>query len=177
MLAALEPHVALDWTVPAGSLEWSCWRTAAHVAHDLLAYAGQVAAQPAERYLPFDVVVRPQATTADVLDVVRACGGLLASALDTAPADTRGWHFGLTDPSGFAALGVLEIYVHTWDICQGLGLPWRPPATTCASVLERLRPDAPDGDPVDVLLWTTGRVSLDQNHPRQAEWVLKIATE
>ena len=28
----------------AGSLDWSCWRTAAHVAHDLLAYAGQVAA-------------------------------------------------------------------------------------------------------------------------------------
>ncbi len=43
MLSALSPHGGRDWTVRAGSLEWSCWTTAAHVAHDLFAYAAQVA--------------------------------------------------------------------------------------------------------------------------------------
>ena len=33
-------------------------RPAAHVAHDLLAYAGQVAAQPGSAYLPFDLVIQ-----------------------------------------------------------------------------------------------------------------------
>jgi hypothetical protein len=176
MLVALEPYVDSDWSVLAGSLDWSCWRTAAHVAHDLLAYAAQIAAQPAGRYLPFDVIVRSEAAPADVLDIVRACGELLSSALDTATADTRAWHWGPTDPTGFAALGVTEILVHTWDICQGLGLPWRPPADACSAVLDRLRPDAPAGDPVDLLLWATGRVPLDEDHPRQSSWVLRIET-
>ena len=41
MVAMLTPHADLDWQAPAGSLEWSCWTTAAHVAHDLAAYAGR----------------------------------------------------------------------------------------------------------------------------------------
>jgi hypothetical protein len=40
MMRVLSPHEAQDWQVRAGSLDWSCWQTAAHVAHDLLAYAG-----------------------------------------------------------------------------------------------------------------------------------------
>lgn len=43
MVEVLTPHATdRDWSVRAGSLDWSCWTTAAHVAHDLLAYAGQV---------------------------------------------------------------------------------------------------------------------------------------
>ena len=43
MVEVLAPHTAdRDWQTRAGSLEWSWWTTAAHVAHDLLAYAGQV---------------------------------------------------------------------------------------------------------------------------------------
>jgi len=54
MVRVLGPHTSRDWHVRAGSLTWSCWTTAAHVAHDLLAYAGQVAARPTSAYLPFD---------------------------------------------------------------------------------------------------------------------------
>ena len=38
----LRPLCEQDWSVRAGDLEWSCWTTAAHVAHDLTAYAGQL---------------------------------------------------------------------------------------------------------------------------------------
>src|SRR5688500_3713942 len=67
MMRVLRPHVAADWSGPARSLEWSCWTTAAHVAHDLLAYAGQVAAQPIGAYLPFDLVIAADASPAEVL--------------------------------------------------------------------------------------------------------------
>src|SRR6266540_4178115 len=112
MLGVLGPHDSLDWRVRAGSLEWSCWKTAAHVAHDLLAYAGQVAARPTTAYLPFDLVIAGDASPREVLQVVRACGGLLSSAVAAADPDVRAWHWGLCDPIGFAAMGVAETLLH-----------------------------------------------------------------
>ncbi|NYI04919.1 maleylpyruvate isomerase N-terminal domain-containing protein [Allostreptomyces psammosilenae] len=174
MTRVLHPHHALDWSVPAGPLEWSCWTTAAHVAHDLLAYAGQLAARPADAYLPFDLAVHPDAPPHEVLRVVRACAGLLSAALATADPGTRAWHWGPCDPTGFAAMGVAEILLHTHDITRGLAVPWTPPAAPCAAVLDRLFPDAPPGDPVPVLLWCTGRGDLD-GRPRRTSWVWRAA--
>ncbi|MFF2313266.1 hypothetical protein ACFVVJ_11785 [Streptomyces albidoflavus] len=60
----LGPHTDADWSVPAGPLEWSCRDTAVHIAHDLLAYATQLAARPTDAYLPLDLTVRPEAAPA-----------------------------------------------------------------------------------------------------------------
>ena len=146
------------------------------MAHDLLAYAGQVAAQPGSAYLPFDLVIHADAQPRDVLQVVSACGRLLSRALAAAGPDVRAWHWGATDPSGFAALGVTETLVHTFDITQGLGISWLPPESLCAGVLARLFPDAPEGDPVQVLLWSTGRAELE-GRPRITSWILKAAID
>ena len=173
-LRILGPHTAEDWTVAAGPLEWSCWETAAHIAHDLLAYAAQLAARPATAYLPIDLAVRPSASPADVLQAVKACGGLLSSALADAGPALRAWHWGPTDPEGFAAMGVAEILLHTHDIAQGLGLAWLPPRAQCAAVLARLASNAPPGDPVQVLLWYTGRAELD-GQAHQTRWVWRAA--
>jgi hypothetical protein len=108
MLRVLAPEATREWDVRARRLEWSCWETAVHVAHDLLAYAGQVAGSPANGYLPFDLVVPAGTSPSDVLDVVAACGAMLSSTIATAGAQARGWHWGPTDPGGFAALGVLS---------------------------------------------------------------------
>ncbi|WP_431975414.1 maleylpyruvate isomerase N-terminal domain-containing protein [Micromonospora haikouensis] len=170
----LGPHADADWTVPAGTLEWSCWTTAAHVAHDLLAYAGQVAGRPADDYLPFDLRVSPTATPARVLTVVAACGGLLATAVDAADPGVRAWHFGPCDPAGFAAMGVAETLLHTHDITRGLRVDWQPPAAPAAAVLTRLFPDAPPGPPAEVLLWMTGRTEFD-GRPRRASWTWRAA--
>lgn len=174
MLRALGPHVAEDWTVQAGPVEWTCWRTAAHVGHDLLAYAGQLAAQPADAYLPFDLNVRPTATPAELLQVVAACGGLLGSVLATAGPTARAWHWGRCDPAGFAAMGTAEILLHTHDITQGLAVDWLPPAPLSAAVLGRLFPDAPSGEPTQGLLWCTGRGELD-GLPRRTSWTWQAA--
>ncbi|WP_431911600.1 maleylpyruvate isomerase N-terminal domain-containing protein [Micromonospora carbonacea] len=170
----LRPHTERDWAVPAGTLEWDCWTTAAHVAHDLLAYAGQLAGRPADGYLPFDLRVSPTATPARVLAVVAACGGLLATAVDAADPDLRAWHFGPCDPAGFAAMGVAETLLHTHDITRGLRVDWQPPAAPAAAVLARLFPDAPPGPPAEVLLWMTGRAELD-GRPRRAAWTWQAA--
>lgn len=133
MLEVLGPRTGKDWTVPAGPLEWSCQQTAAHIGHDLLAYAGQLVASPADAYLAFDLRVRPTASPAEVLQVAATCGGLLGSALATADRSLRAWHWGPCDPTGFAAMGVAEILLHTNDITRGLGVDWLPPAPLCAA--------------------------------------------
>jgi len=176
MVRVLGGLIDRDWRRRAGSLDWSCWTTAVHVAHDLLAYAAQLAACPATGYLPIDLVVRPATPPAQVLQVITACGGLLSSALTTADPAVRAWHWGPTDPGGFAALGVNEVLVHGYDITQGLGIRWLPPMRLCAAVLARLFPDAPTGDPRRVLLWSTGRVELD-GRPRRTSWIVKAALD
>jgi hypothetical protein len=66
-------------------------------------------------------------------------------------------------------MGVVETLVHTYDVATALGLHWRPPAEICVPVLARLFPDAPPGDPSDVLLWCTGRTVFD-GRPRRTQW-------
>ncbi|MDI5971124.1 hypothetical protein POF50_017525 [Streptomyces sp. SL13] len=170
----LAEHADRDWSVPAGTLEWDCRATAAHIAHDLLAYAGQVTAMPSDAYLPMDLTVRPAAAPRDVLRIVTAAAGLLIAALDAAGPGMRAWHWGACDAAGFAAMGVAEILLHTHDITAGLGIRWQPPAPLCAAVLERLFPDAPPGDPVPVLLWLTGRGELP-GRDRRTSWTWTAA--
>jgi hypothetical protein len=43
--------------------------------------------------------------------------------------ESRAYHtFGLSDPEGFAAMGIVEALVHTHDLAERLGLAWNPPA-------------------------------------------------
>ncbi|GIE43034.1 CPCC family cysteine-rich protein [Actinoplanes lobatus] len=138
----LEPLVDLDWSVTAGTLDRTCRETLAHIGHDLLAYAAQVAGRVQDAYLPLDLVIRDDASVPEVLAVVEACGGLLVAALRAAGPDTRAWHSGPCDVSGFAALGVAEVVLHTYDITQGLNVSWWIPAKFSTRVLARLAPDA-----------------------------------
>jgi hypothetical protein len=173
MTRVLMPHAEADWNVHAGSLEWSCWETAAHVAHDLVAYAGQVAGGATASYLPFDLVVAP-APPREVLEVVAACGRLLRGAVEHAGPEAIAWHWGMSDAAGFAAMGVAETLVHTHDITQGLGVGWRPPESLSRLVVDRLVPNAPQGRASDVLLWATGRADLE-GRPRVSGWVWRAA--
>ncbi|MGV9766371.1 hypothetical protein [Micromonospora tulbaghiae] len=174
MTAVLRPAAGRDWTVRAGGLDWTCWTTAAHIAHDLIAYAGQVAGRPTDGYLPFDLRVRPEASPAEVLAVAVAAAGMLAAVVDAAEPADQGWHWGPCDADGFAAMGVAEILLHTHDVARGLGLAWSPPAELCAGVVGRLFPDAPAGDPAPVLLWLTGRAPLG-GRPRRTTWTWQAA--
>ncbi len=168
--SALWPRVDADWSVPARDLEWSCWKTGVHIADDLVFYASQIIDQPVEGYVPFEVTMVSGANPEGLLRTIAVCGAILERTVTAAQASDRGYHvYGTSDPEGFAAMGVIETLVHTYDIASGLGLDWAPPAGLCAPALARLFPDAPPGDPSAVLLWCTGRTDLD-GRPRRAQW-------
>jgi hypothetical protein len=77
----------------------------------------------------------------------------------------------LDDSAGFAAMGVVEVLIHTFDVVRGLNPadPWRPPGALAAPVIARLFPHAPSGDPAEVLLYCCGRAALG-DMPRQTQW-------
>ncbi|MEV4093203.1 hypothetical protein [Streptosporangium saharense] len=182
---ALRPALAADWDVRAGSLEWSCWETVEHLADDLFSYAAQLGPEPppATDDVPFAWTRQRPGGPANVifadrghgpaglLRVLEACGALLTVVVRATSPRARAFHgFGVADPEGFAAMGVVETLVHTHDVAEGLGVAWEPPADLCARVLARLFPDAPaDVAPLPALLWSTGRADLP-GRPRPTSW-------
>jgi hypothetical protein len=186
---ALSAGVGRDWlATPAGGLDWSCWETVEHMSDDLFAYAAQLGpstpsvtthvkfgwrqSRPGGPYLT--VFVDPAEGPTALLEVFETCGALLAAMVRTVPADRTSFHnYGPSDPSGFAAMGVVEVLVHMHDVAAGLGLSWTPPADLCAGAIERLFPAAPRGfEPWPTLLWCTGRADLpDRPAPSSWQWV------
>ncbi|MFC4113605.1 hypothetical protein [Nonomuraea zeae] len=176
---------ASAWDDKAGTLEWTCWETVEHMSDDLFAYAVQLGLRtpPLDVDVPFALESRrpggPRNSVhadrasgpAGLLQVLEASGALLVAMTRTTPPEYRGHHgFGAADPEGFAAMGIVEVLVHTHDLAEGLGLGWAPPAGMCARVLARLFPDAPQTtDPWTTLLWATGRAELP-GHPRLTRW-------
>ncbi|WP_404868058.1 hypothetical protein ACI1MP_07155 [Kitasatospora griseola] len=184
-VATLTEALDADWRAPAGGLEWDCWETLEHTADGLLAYATQLAPArlPLDGYVPLRwqrdrpegpasvVFVDRAVGAAGLLQTLDAGGGLLAAMVRTAAPQARAFHaYGVTDPEGFAAMGVVEILVHTHDAATGLGLPWDPPADLCDRALARLFPEAPTNtDRWPTLLWSTGRTELPTHGRRTFE--------
>ncbi len=150
-----------DWSVDAGPLKWSCGATLAHVSDCVLWYALHLAGRTtaSDRW---DWADAPAGEVAAVLSIVVPASELLASAVDMAPATSRGWHpFGMADPAGFAAMGCDELLVHASDIAAGLGVEFLPPRELCDRITGRLFPWAPTAaNPWHRLLWANGRLDL-----------------
>ncbi|GAB2736960.1 hypothetical protein [Kitasatospora kifunensis] len=190
-LEVLSRAVDVDWSVPAGELTWDCWETLEHTADSLWAYAAQVVSRrvPLDRYLalrwhqerpdgPANAVFgQREVGPAALLELLEAGGALLAATVRTTAPQVRAYHsYGIADPEGFAAMGVVETLVHTEDVARGLGLEWAPPGELCERALARLFPEvsregaaadqgdqAGRADQVDQwtnLLWAAGRVEL-----------------
>jgi hypothetical protein len=73
--------------------------------------------------------------------------------------------------TGFAAMGVAETVMHTYDITQGLRVSWVPPESLCAAVCSPMLPPvtrsrSSSGAP-DEPNWMT--------FPRLTSWVWKAA--
>ncbi|MFC4497347.1 maleylpyruvate isomerase N-terminal domain-containing protein [Streptomyces ovatisporus] len=183
--AALGAVTSADWQVPAGALEWSCWDTVEHLCDDYFGYAAQLGPEKPSltsgvpfTYMPREpggpantVFADVRAGNTGLIQVLEACGAMLTAMVRTAPAGVRAWHpYGVSDPEGFAAMGIVETLVHVHDVAQGLGFPWTPPAGLCERVLHRLFRDVQTGaDPWPALLWATGRAELP-GFPRRTSW-------
>lgn len=171
VVAALTAEAAGDWSVAAGDLTWSARKTAVHIADCLIAYAAQIAAEPADHWVGFTFNAPRNATPASLLELVTASGGILAATVRVAAPSTRAWHpYGVSDPEGFAAVGVTEILVHGADIAAGLSVPFGVPPDLCRRIVARLFPEAEDHDDAWALLqWATGRIALT-DRPRRRSW-------
>jgi predicted RNA-binding Zn-ribbon protein involved in translation (DUF1610 family) len=163
----LEPLSARDWSVPAGTLDRTCRETLAHLGHELLAYATNVAGRPQDSYLTPELVTLDDLPVSAMLPAVETCGGLLVTALLAATPNLPTWHSRPNDVSGFAALGVAEVVLHTYDITRGLKVNWWPPAKFSTRILARLAPEEATRQqqktgkrhhPTQVLLRYTGRL-------------------
>jgi hypothetical protein len=172
-VAALTPYTDLGWAqLPAAGLQWSCRQTTLHVADCLYFYAMQVIYANAESYLCTELALDDSASPPRLLEALSAHGELLDRIASSADPGTRAHHnYGVSDPAGFAAMGVVETLIHTLDVVRGLNPadPWLPPAALAAPVLARLFPNAPSGDPTEVLLYCCGRAPLG-DLPQQTDW-------
>jgi hypothetical protein len=182
---ALGRRLDRDWHVRAADLDWDCWETVEHVADDLFAYAAQITAKraPLTGYLPIvaeqkrpggprsTIFARPDAGNAGLVSILDSCGGLLSAAVRSAPATVRAYHpDGVSDPEGFAAMGVVEVVVHLYDLAQPLELDWKVGDDLADRVLHRLFPAAPtDTERWPTLLWAAGRGELP-GRPRLESW-------
>ena len=172
-VSALAGYTDLDWQqMPAAGLQWSCRQTALHMADCLYFYAMQVIYGHPDDYLCTELALDDSASPPRLLTALTAHAELLHSIARSAGPDQRAHHnYGLSDPAGFAAMGVVETLIHTLDVVRGLNPadPWRPPAELAAPVIARLFPQAPSGDPTEVLLYCCGRAPLGEM-PRLAQW-------
>ncbi|HEY8548149.1 MAG TPA: hypothetical protein VIL36_23990 [Acidimicrobiales bacterium] len=132
-----------DWSVPAGTLEWSCTRTADHCVDAVLAVALFLASGRRDSYPEWgwgEQLMGPAATPERLAEALGAVGMVLAGTVTVADPGTRsiiwqGSARGTGTPPDFAARGGFEMALHVHDVCAGLGVPFAPPA----GVAERLR--------------------------------------
>jgi hypothetical protein len=126
-----------DWSVPAGTLEWSCWQTADHLVDCVFSYALQFAARADDGWLEVqELHAMPSATPTVLVQALGAVGEMLAAVLRAAP-------LGAVASDGVAPLGVAdwaaraiyEVLVHAHDVLDGLGVRLEPPEETCAWVI------------------------------------------
>jgi hypothetical protein len=169
-VAVLAGHVGADWEQRAGEIDWSCRHTLEHLA--CLAFAQQLTMR-ATAFRPAALSVLPTASIEDLLWTVRVANHVLADVARAAPAEARAFHpAGMADASGWVAMGIDELLVHTYDICCGLEIEFDVPPAACETVLDRLFPWWPRAsEPWPALLWANGRRSRgDLPNPR-AGWL------
>jgi hypothetical protein len=175
-LDALEPLADRRWETQAAGLEWTCHQTAIHVASDLVRYAAQLSGQINDAYLTFALTASHDEPPKELLRIIFGCGRVLGSVVDSSSPDDRAWHWGPPDASGFAAMGIGELLVHTYYITCGLGRPWRPPRDLAQAVVSRVQEGAPAiDDPSAQLLWSTGRIDI-AGLDHVDDWVWRAAS-
>jgi hypothetical protein len=192
VVEALTPGLGRDWSVPAGTLEWSVEFTLEHIASALSKYTLYLASR-STRIMATRVEIWKDASQQERLNVVAIAGRALANVVAASPTKARAYHAsGMLDPDGYAALGCLETLVHGDDIAVGLDLPFNPPDDLVRPVVARHLPWLSADRPWETLLehtrapgtndaWTIQREPLAEwdgqipvRTPRPvAEWVLE----
>ena len=158
---ALDPAIGMDWSVPAGRLEWDCDFTITHMAAACTKYTVYLASR-STRFIAVRVDRWPNATQTERLDAIVGVAHALANVAAATPPDSRAYHAtGMFDADGYVAMACSEVLVHGHDIATGLGLPIDPPDDLCGAMVGRLAPWLAGGESAwPAFLWHAGRIDL-----------------
>jgi hypothetical protein len=174
VLDRLAPLPDAAWEHPAHELEWSCRDTAAHLMDDFGFYAMQLSGRnpPQESYVVLqdpppwrpgspEILFWPDPATGTdgIVSCLDATAGLLCAVVAVTPPGKRGYHpAGISDASGFAAMGITEAVLHAYDILAAHGVAYEADGGTVVKVLDRLFPKvARTNEPWQDLLQASGR--------------------
>lgn len=141
-VAAWTAGVERDWSVPAGTLEWSCLETADHVIDSVYSYAFWLATRDQEAHPYYgEVHARDGLGPASFVQGLRAVTTMLSSVIHASPEGTRAFIWGRPtletgDVNDFAARGGLELVQHAHDVASGVGVDFQPPADVCRRLIE-----------------------------------------
>jgi hypothetical protein len=135
-----------DWSVPAGTLEWSCTRTADHAVDAVLAAACFLASRKQDGYpdMGADFTVGPDARPDQLIQALEVAARILAAVVGDAGPDVRAVIFRFpaivtAPPQDFVPRGALELILHAHDVCAGLGVEFEPEADLCRRLREHTR--------------------------------------
>ena len=130
-----------DWSVPAGTVEWSCTKTADHAVDTVFAPALFLASRKLDGYPGYGIQTPgPDAAPALLIEALETASRVLVAVVGAAEPDARAviWRrpqIETRGPEDFVPRGALELILHAHDVCIGLGVAFDPPADLC----ERLR--------------------------------------
>ena len=134
-----------DWSAPAGTLEWSCAKTADHAVDTVLAPAFFLASRRVDAYPEYGVFTPgPAVSPAVLIEALEASSRILSAVVAAAPPDTRAVLFRRPQvetgsPADFVPRGALELILHAHDVCLGLGVPFVPSSDLCGRLVAHTR--------------------------------------
>jgi hypothetical protein len=135
-----------DWSVPAGTVEWSCTVTATHAVDAVLAVALFLASRRRDGYPEWICApaMPEDGGPEHLVEAMGAVGRVLTGVVATAPPGTEAviWRrprVEVRPAADFAARGALEMVLHGHDVAAGLGATLAPPAAVCARLRDHTR--------------------------------------
>ena len=162
----------LDWESQTPDLDWTQSQTAIHTMRACLEYSYQVVGKRMDYYQPVLFDKKDKAIPADYLAMIATAAKILNKTVKDSDETDRAWHaYGVSDPIGFAAMGVVEISVHTYDLAKGFGLNFVPNNLAAEFAIDRLFSGTTEFPMYDshgeLLLWLAGRIELSGMARRQ----------
>jgi hypothetical protein len=136
-----------DWSVHAGTLEWSCMRTADHAVDCVYAPVFFLASQRTDAYpdVGLDLTLGDRATPALLVQSLGIATHMLAGVVNDADPDVRAIIFRrpgmlVGAPADFIPRAGMELILHAHDVCAGLAVPFEPPQALARRLREHTRP-------------------------------------
>jgi hypothetical protein len=135
----------LDWSVPAGTLDWSCLHTADHAVDCVWAPVFFLAAHRTDTYpaAGSNMELGDDATPESLVESLQMATRVLSALVRDTDPSVRSILFdrlgAIGEPADFVPRAGLELVLHAHDVCDGLGVSFRPPSDLCARLRDHTK--------------------------------------